>query len=646
MSSFVPLLRCIAAPLLFVLVSACGGGGSSTASGETTETPTGLVPAAPEPGAELVARGAALRPLKSGAESTFRDESQPSTFEVRVAWTPASDSRFTETRTDTSNEAPEVSTVWHDASGQVRVAQSLALSDSRSIVLDAVELPSPVRQGAQWTLFDRRVEDSGIDADGDGRADAFDVAIWSRVVGAERLSWAVHLKLVDTVRVDTWIAMRAVLRSGQAQPVVVRRVSNWYVSAVGLVRSVIYDEDDVSAVSDEVLLGYDAVDSGFGHVVRRRQFPVEDDGTVYVEPTDGLVVALSDRLLAFGSYRMSSVMIRYDLAGRLQAVTPVSVADTPLKMFALGDDVRLIARRNATTLTLWSVDHFGGTATSATAVLDFDVPDANVGHLNVVQEPGADRFWVVHTASQHFGASTSIVVRAFDRDGRALSQVSLTADIGPMDIRAAAFAGGLAVTWSALDTASGEILYHYTRVDADGTVVAERAFQLESTRFSAAVNGFSAVGSKEGAWLVWSGPSLAAQDVASPHAWRINASGAVLSGDASREAALAAVVAPLPGVYEPAANWPGVLTVGGDRWFAWSESIAPLYPGNTIAFGRHMQLAEIDATSAATGAPLRRIELPLPVTGFTYSSPLVLSDRVVAVGRDSLNNRTLAVIWR
>ncbi len=59
-----------------------------------------------------------------------------------------------------------------------------------------------------------------------------------------------------------------------------------------------------------------------------------------------------------------------------------------------------------------------------------------------------------------------------------------------------------------------------------------------------------------------------------------------------------------------------------------------------------MQLAEIDADSAATGVPLRRNELPLPVTGFTYSPPLVLSDRVIVIGRDSQNNRTLAVVWR
>ena len=651
-----PLLRRVATLLVVVLVAACGGGGgagagagggSGTPSGGTEETPTGLVPAAPEPGAALVARGATLRPLKSGATSTFRDESQPSMFEVRVVQTDTSDGRFIETRTDTSNQEPEVSTVWHDSSGQVHISQSLALSDSRSIALDAVELPSPVRQGAQWTLFDRRVEDSGIDADGDGNADAFDVAVWSRVVGTEPLSWAPHLRRVDTIRIDTWIAMRAVLRSGQVQPVVLRRMSNWYVNAVGVVRSVTYADDDIRVATDEVLLGYDAIDSGFGHVMRQRQFPAGDDGTVYVEPDEGLIVALSDRLLALGSYRMSSVMIRYDPAGRLQTVVPVSVEGTPLKMFAFGDNVRLIARRNATTLTLWSVDRSGVTATSATATLDFDVPGSNVGDLIVVQESGADRFWVIHTVTQFLGGvSTFIVVRTFDAEGRALSEVSLPVGSSPMNVRAAAFAGGLAVTWNALDTARNETLYHYTRLDSGGAVVAEREFQLQSTQFATAVNGFSAIGSNDGAWLVWSGPGLAAQDVASPHAWRIDASGAVLTGDASRNAALASAVAPLPGVEEPATHWPGVLTVGGNRWFAWSGSIAPLYPGNTVPFGRHMQLAEIDADSAATGVPLRRIELPLPVTGFTYSPPLVLSDRVIVIGRDSQNNRTLAVVWR
>lgn len=243
-----------------VALSACGGGGGDEA---TPPQSTGLVPAAPTPGATLAAQASALQPLKPGASWTYAG-----------VYSGAPGATMDYTNVVIHSSAPRgVSEVASDAfalgaselvldfvdGNLVQVGMVDFDEDGKVDVVDPVLLRSPVREGEQTVHFDRRSLTSA-DSDSDGRKDSIDIAVYSRVIGSEVLVLGGSLGSVAAVRVDLVSKVRMVLTSGAVWPTYTTTQSLWYTPSIGVVRRrlepssvpgeyVIYADERLGAVS-------------------------------------------------------------------------------------------------------------------------------------------------------------------------------------------------------------------------------------------------------------------------------------------------------------------------------------------------------------------------------------------------------------
>lgn len=236
-------MRCVVALVCALGLVACGGGGggadNSGSGGGGGPVVSGLVPAAPAPGAVLVSDASTLRVLRPGATWIYRGADQPANEGPRpytnVVTHVAAGSATTEQQTDFLAAGADTSN-WQIVAGTVRTTTSLA-DFGVAQPLDIEVLRSPVRTQDQYTHFDRRLSDAIDDLDGDGRREALDLAVYSLVVGEEVLNLASR-RAVRAVRVDLVSLARA---RGSAQGVlseVVRIVQSvWYAQGVGVVRT-------------------------------------------------------------------------------------------------------------------------------------------------------------------------------------------------------------------------------------------------------------------------------------------------------------------------------------------------------------------------------------------------------------------------
>jgi hypothetical protein len=152
--------------------------------------------------------------------------------------------------------------------GVVAVAQRVDFSGKGHVeAFDVVELRSPVRQGDQYTILDRRYTDTAIDADGDNKADALDVAVYARVIGIETIT-PPNLPSMQAVRVDTTVLSRVVYSSsGQPSPTVQATLQTWYVAGIGIVRQLGTTPNatgSATVTTDELITAWDAGTTGLG----------------------------------------------------------------------------------------------------------------------------------------------------------------------------------------------------------------------------------------------------------------------------------------------------------------------------------------------------------------------------------------------
>lgn len=237
-----PSLR--AGRLLAVLAAAalvaCGGGGDD----EDTTQPSGLVPTPPTLGATLAAEAATLRPFAPGATWVYNGNANGSSYTNTVTHTAAT-LGVDEHSTDLLNAGP-ASVHVALLNGNVVQPEPVDVDGDGAVDLaNAIELRSPVRQGDQIVYFDRRLVGALNDADGDGRKESFDLAVYSQVIGQETVVLGGGLPPVVAVRVDNVTKGRLVLSAGgAAQPVLTATQSTWYAEDFGVVRRRIDQPDD------------------------------------------------------------------------------------------------------------------------------------------------------------------------------------------------------------------------------------------------------------------------------------------------------------------------------------------------------------------------------------------------------------------
>lgn len=266
---------CAAASLL----SACGGGGSGGASTASVpsvrEVTSGLLPPAVTAGATLADDAAVWRPLIDQAVYRYRGRHSlgttfpPDTFYDNVVTQVAQAGGIVENSTNAYNEGPD--TTANPVKAQAgTISQQVPFqvtAGASPLMLDFVELRSPVRVNDRYVIADRRVDDIGTDVDGDKKNDAMDLAIWVQVAGDDVIDLP-YRKAVRTIRTDTTIRVRVVPSGGGTVAIVESRLSVWYAAGLGPVKvrrdSPQANNAGLRQIDEEILVSQESGNSGVG----------------------------------------------------------------------------------------------------------------------------------------------------------------------------------------------------------------------------------------------------------------------------------------------------------------------------------------------------------------------------------------------
>jgi hypothetical protein len=251
-------LRRLAPWALAALLAACGGGGDDGGGSGTT----GLVPTAPVLGATLIDDATVLRPLVDGASWQYAGTAPGSVAYTSAVTQAAAVSGVVETSSNTFNDGSSSVHVTAINGSIVQPDPEDIDGDGIADLSNFIELRSPVRVNDQIVYFDKRIAGFVSDIDGDGRAEAFDLAAYSRVIGAEDVTLT-GLPTQHAVRVDHIIAGRVVLsKDGTVTPTVTSTQSIWYAPSRGIVRRRLdapADNGIDRAITDERLTGWDGL---------------------------------------------------------------------------------------------------------------------------------------------------------------------------------------------------------------------------------------------------------------------------------------------------------------------------------------------------------------------------------------------------
>jgi len=264
-----------------VLAAACGGGGGGDTGSGTSSVPdvplSGLMPSAPTAGAVLYADAAIFRPMKDQYRWTYQGlvkwvgMNAPETPYTNLVTQRGAGAGVQEQASNPFGMGP-VSTEGLEPlvieAGVVRQRLRASLLPGVSTdLLDFVELRSPVRQGEQYNVYDRRLTDIGRDLDGDKRNDGFDVAIWVRVEGEEVLDLPDRSQ-VKTLKTILTMQLRPVYSTGKVANVDEVKQTTWYLPNVGIVKRQIDmpAENQVGIRKNivEELRYWDGIDRGYG----------------------------------------------------------------------------------------------------------------------------------------------------------------------------------------------------------------------------------------------------------------------------------------------------------------------------------------------------------------------------------------------
>lgn len=424
---------------------ACGGGGGGSdpgPGGPGSGSPTGLVPAAPVPGATLYPDASALYVIRPGAEWHYRGTaSTASAYGVLVTQSGAAGTASIRRLSNLPDDSQDSSVTV--SGGQVRVQEMLAFDPSSPIEdIGYVLLRSPVRVDDQFTLFERVNLDTQADLDGDGRNDSVDLAAYSRVVGNETVSLPDLQRSVQALRVDTTLRLR--LPAGGTLEVGIVQ-SDWYVPGVGPVRRRVVDQATGVVESEEWLVYWDGLNEGLGALPARKVTAAAgSDTALFGRPWSA--VGLGDRVL---------------VASTDETVPPTHL-DRPLTLTVLdlrgdtvasvthpGRDVERVGSMlgiagNAALLTQAAAAVIGSEMTYDVRMERFDASGSRVGDAagvglvtgtvrrNVAAATDGQKLWLLWVEAEATSQTQRLMLRDFTADGVAVGQARQLAT-APLD---------------------------------------------------------------------------------------------------------------------------------------------------------------------------------------------------------------------
>ncbi|WP_431262851.1 hypothetical protein ACQ859_22575 [Roseateles chitinivorans] len=220
----------------------------------------------------MIVDAAVLRPLIVDAAWHYRgietqaNAASPILYDTTTQHLANGTGKVFETATNAGNRGADQVTLRVE-SGTVTADEGLDLAPGLRVLIQRTELKSPVRAGEQYNIHDRRIEDVGIDVDGDRRNDAMDVAVYARVVGWDTVALP-SLPSVRALRVDTTLLTRVRGTVTNLWSDVTRiETKAWFAEGLGMVQL----QSDVPAMNGkgatrtvETLLGFDGGSIGLG----------------------------------------------------------------------------------------------------------------------------------------------------------------------------------------------------------------------------------------------------------------------------------------------------------------------------------------------------------------------------------------------
>ena len=595
-TSLLGLVGSLAAALLV----ACGGGGGggepaapSWPAGGANGT-TGLVPAAPAPGALLVPDSAVYRPLRAGSRWQYRqaiNTRQPAPT-VEVAMRAGSADRFVESRTDTGTATGSDQTIefWRAANGDTLASLSLPLGVGRSITLSGPDLTRELRAGQLITAFDTRRADIGVDLDGDGRPDGADLAYWRVVVGFENLDLPASSRPVRALRVNDHFVVRTLSSRGGVIASSTVYASTWYREGSGVVRTVLWsDATATAATSDELLVGYDGVDRGFGATALAR---AAGSGGQAVPLGSGYLALADDgqtlvRANARGERLGESSARRPGEPNWHRQLLPTASGIRMAAVFHRGDS-------RPSQFELDALDAEGLLLPGPRAVHTFapvlQLSDSPFSAVGVGSHPASDVIWLAYRDSATvplpgggFTSEPRLVLLRYTADGVLLGSMTLPSaqDRSTRRPQVLALADRAFVLISE-SSGVGTGVHRLVEMDNGGRVLIDRRYALvtpSDTIGDRVVGQVRVVGAQR--WLVWADPLPSGVGSIRPHAMRLAPDGTPLDVADTAAGALGSAL-PWPDGLSLSA-WPvNALQEAGQRW---TFPVSSALPGGTSQIG-------------------------------------------------------------
>lgn len=439
----------VGALFVAVALSACGGGGGGSGTPVAPTTTSGLVPAAPTLGATLVADATTLRPLVvnglwtyRGVETTTGAAGPTTVYTNAVSHQAGTGGAVSEVATNADNAGAGQQTVSYRA-GEVHASSLLDLGNGQTQVVDQLELRSPVRVGDQYTILDTHQADGGIDLEGDGKNDAFDFAIYSRVIGQESVD-LVSFPQATTVRVQTVILARFKLSStGAYTDTVSGTLDNWYSPGVGTVKR----NSDVPGsvvgsrvLTTETLVNWDGVNKGIGFLAPA---PAVTTTGVRLQGFGGAVGFDTHALMMnmAGTFASQGVALsQVDARGAVtstQSYAGINAARA--RLARVGDATRVVAM-NDQGIQMYSYDAAGNSTAAGPVLLKAGRSAGTSSNEEFVVAGAGNSLWIAWTepSTDPLSNECTLQVQPFDALGQPLTQPTAL-----VTLPSAAYVGGL-----------------------------------------------------------------------------------------------------------------------------------------------------------------------------------------------------------
>ena len=611
----------------------------------STPATSGLVPPAPAPGEVLYTQAADLRPLRDGAAWSHRghDLTAGTVYETLVQQRREGDNGAvieTRSRDVTSGRSLSVS-----LTGDVLQRGVLLLPwGGTPLPIEAIELPSPLRQDAQWTIFDRQLADIGTDIDGDGIRDSASVGIYSQVIGNETVPLPDHAPMA-ALRVDTHVVLLLHLSGGGASAATEQRVSTWYAPGIGPVRRAVgsgavgreFDQD-------ESLVRWDGISEGLGYLAQGLVFQAGSGALTGTPlPPQRLSLALPDGALVLTAAGEGYAVHRLDRRGTLVSthLYPASASlANAFQWLRLSAGPRLLSR-SAGGIDLWAYSDDG-----------LQIGDAPAARLTgpyaaVAAADGGDSLWAAWTTSDppydqggFTRTQSHVLAQRFAANGQALTTAL---DLGSTLSTAACCArypilGSMVATSSAMVLAWSTSLHLEDFVSMaanDGSVLQRQAaFPLQGS-FPLAVADNS------DQWLVWACTYVGRR----PCGARLGADGAYVldsGGD------LAAQQIEALGE-DPAAGWPAAYAALEGHLVGIDWTRGGMFWPEDAQTADWITLRDLDASAPVLASGARLVaQVRVPAAGLfsSVTAPALLwPDRALLLAEKDGHLQTI-VVWR